>query len=185
MTYGHDAHPDSTARNVRILVVEPNKHYLGVLARRLVEAGYRVTTADCASAAIAELHRVPIDLVLAELRMAPTSGAELARMIRDEAIWRDLPVILITSRSEPSGAVRAYEAGADDVILKPFHFEVLFARIDRRIARVRAIEALRDDNAALDARVVTRAIEAGELRQQLLASETERRRLESLVKGAR
>jgi DNA-binding response OmpR family regulator len=182
MEQGSAARVDAAGKGARILVVEPNKHYLGVLARRLVEAGYRVTTADCASVAVAELHRVPVDLVLAELTMAPTSGAELARMIRGEVIWRDLPVMLITGRSEPSGAVRAYEAGADDVILKPFHFEVLFARIDRRMARVRSIKSLRQDNAALDARVVTRAIEAGELREQLLASETERRRLERLVK---
>ena len=169
MNRSHDARPDATPRDARILVVEPNRNYLSVLARRLAEAGFRVTTADCASAAIAELHRAPIDLVLAELRMAPTSGAELARMIRDEVIWRDLPVMLITGKSEPTGAVRAYEAGADDVILKPFHFEVLFARIDRRIARVRAIAALREDNAALDARIVKRAIEIGELRDQLRA----------------
>jgi DNA-binding response OmpR family regulator len=169
MSRSHDARPDSTPRDARILVVEPNRNYLGVLARRLVEAGFRVTTADCASAAIAELHRLPVDLVLAELRMAPTSGADLARMIRDEVIWRDLPVMLITGKSEPTGAVRAYEAGADDVILKPFHFEVLFARIDRRIARRRAVEALREDNATLDARIVKRAIEIGELRDQLMA----------------
>jgi DNA-binding response OmpR family regulator len=169
MSRSHDARPDSTPRDARILVVQPNRNYLGVLARRLVEAGFRVTTADCASAAIAELHRLPVDLVLAELRMAPTSGVELARMIRDEVIWRDLPVMLITGKSEPTGAVRAYEAGADDVILKPFHFEVLFARIDRRIARVRSIKALREDNATLDARIVKRAIEIGELRDQLMA----------------
>jgi DNA-binding response OmpR family regulator len=63
--------------------------------------------------------------------------------------------------------VRAYEAGADDVILKPFHFEVLFARIGRRIDQARAVKRLREDNAALDARVVERAIQIGELRDQL------------------
>ena len=77
--------------------------------------------------------------------------------------------------------VRAYEAGADDVIAKPFHFEVLFARIDRRIARSRALKELRLDNATLDGRVVERAIEAGEFKQRLLASESERRRLSTLV----
>jgi DNA-binding response OmpR family regulator len=152
---------------VRILVVEPNRSYCGVLARRLAEAGYRVTTAESGSAAIAELHRVPIDIVLGELDMRPMGGAELARVIRGEAQWRDLPVMLITGRSDPKGAVRAYDAGADDVILKPFHFEVLFARIERRLARLRSLEQLAQDNAALDARVVERAIQIGELRDRL------------------
>jgi len=159
----------------RVLVVEPNRTNLGVLARRLAEHGYRVTTADSGQAAIAELYRLPVDLVLAELNMPRMSGAELARAIRGEVQWNDIPVMLITGKSQPRGAVRAYEAGADDVILKPFHFEVLFARIDRRIERARSIQRLKDDNAALDARVVERAIEIGELRDQLSAERSRQR----------
>ena len=156
----------------RILVVEPDRTNLGVTARRLAEAGYRVTTADGGAAAIAELHRMPVDLVLAELNMPRLSGAELARAIRGEIQWRDIPVMLITGKSKPEGAVKAYEAGADDVILKPFHFEVLFARIDRRIDRSRSVKRLREDNAALDARVVERAIQIGELRDRLAEVES-------------
>ena len=151
----------------RILVVEPNRTNLGVTARRLAEAGYRVTTADSGACAIAELCRLPVDLVLAELIMPRMGGAELARAIRGEVQWNDIPIMLITGKSEPKGAVRAYEAGADDVILKPFHFEVLIARIGRRIDRARALRRLQDDNAALDARVVERAIQIGELRDEL------------------
>src|SRR4051794_15585931 len=151
----------------RILVVEPNKTRSSLFARRLSEAGYRVSLAETAQDAAAELHRMRIDLVLAELDMPRMSGAELARLIRDEVIWRDVPIMLITGRSDPKGAVRAYEAGADDVILKPFHFEVLIARIGRRIERARMFKQLRDDNAVLDARVVERAIEIGELKDRL------------------
>jgi DNA-binding response OmpR family regulator len=160
-------YPATPDERPRILVVEPNRTNLGVMARRLAEAGYRVTTADCGAAAIAELYRLPIDLVLAELNMPRMSGAELARAIRGEVQWNDIPVILITGRSKPADAVRAYEAGADDVILKPFHFEVLIARIGRRIERARTLTRLREDNATLDARVVERAIQIGELREQL------------------
>ena len=161
-------HP-ATDERPRILVVEPNRTNLGVMARRLTEHGYRVTTADSGASAIAELYRLPIDLVVAELDMPRMNGAELVRAIRGEVQWNDIPVILITGKSQPKGAVRAYEAGADDVIRKPFHFEVLFARIDRRIERVRSIRRLKEDNAALDARVVERAIQIGELRDQLSA----------------
>jgi len=156
----------------RILIVEPNKTNLSVLARRLSAAGFRVAMAENGAAAVAELHRVPVDLVLAELNMGPMSGAELARLIRGTAQWRDLPIMLITGRSAPKGAVLAYEAGADDVILKPFHFEVLVARIERRIARLRAVEELVQDNAALDARVVERAIQIGKLKEQLAQART-------------
>ena len=165
----------------RILVVENKKSYLALLVRRLSEAGYRVAAAESASAAIAELHRMPIDLVLAELDLPGTSGAELTRMIRGQVQWNDVPVMLITGRSEPTGAVRAYEAGADDVILKPFHFEVLLARIERRLARARSFKRLRDNNAVLDARVVERAIQVGELKDRLFAREVELSRLRGVA----
>src|SRR6476469_4886071 len=143
-------YPATPEERPRVLVVEPNRNNLGVMARRLSEAGLRVTTADSGAAAIAELYRLPIDLVLAELDMPRMSGAELSRAIRGEVQWNDIPVMLITGKSKPADAVRAYEAGADDVILKPFHFEVLFARIGRRIDRARAVQRLKDDNAVLD-----------------------------------
>src|SRR6476469_6159215 len=160
-------YPATPDERPRILVVEPNRTNLGVLARRLSEAGFRVTTADSGASAIAELYRLPIDLVLAELSMPRMSGAELARAIRGEVQWNDIPVMLITGKSDPAGAVRAYEAGADDVILKPFHFEVLIARIGRRIEGARSVKRLREDNATLDARIVERAIQIGELREEL------------------
>jgi len=165
-------YPSTSDERPRILVVEPNRNNLGVLARRLAEAGYRVTTADTGAAAIAELYRLPIDLVLAELNMPRMSGAELSRAIRGEVQWNDIPVMLITGKSKPADAVRAYEAGADDVIVKPFHFEVLIARIQRRIERARTFTRLREDNATLDARIVERAIQIGELRDQLKEART-------------
>ena len=170
-----------SAGAARLLVIEPNRSALDVLTRRLGELGYRLVACDRADNAIAEMHRAPFDLVLAELRMAPTSGVELTRMIRDDTILKDTPVILITGKSDNSGAVDGFAAGAEDVVAKPFHFEVLAARIVRRIARARAVKELRHDNAALDARVVTRAIELGEVKQAFEKSEAERLRLERLV----
>jgi two-component system, OmpR family, phosphate regulon response regulator PhoB len=166
----------------RILIVEPNRNYLGVLARRIAEAGYRVATADCPQSAMAELYRGQVDLILSELRMPRLGGVELVRMIRDDPVHRELPVFLITGKSDAAGAVQAYHCGADTVIAKPFHFEVLIARIGREIERARSLRKLQHDNAALDARVVGRAIELGEMRERWLSSEAERMRLEGLVK---
>ena len=170
----------------RILIVDPKRTNLAVLARRLGDENYRISTAEGGQAALAALHRHnDVQLILAELYMPGISGSELVKLVRSESAWREIPIILITGRSAPDGAVQAYAAGADDVVLKPFHFEVLAARIERRLARAKALEELRQDNAALDARVVTRAIELGEVRARLLESEAELRRLAELVVNAR
>jgi DNA-binding response OmpR family regulator len=166
----------------RILIVEPLKSGLAVMARRLGEAGYRVIVASSAADAVSELHRAPVDLLLAELRMAPMSGIELTRLVRDDSGLRDLPVVLITGRSDKTGAVEGFAAGADDVVAKPFDFEVLLARIAQRLAKARSVRELRKDNATLDARVTTRAIELGEMRAAYEASEVERRRLAAMMR---
>ena len=178
-----DPAPESNhgSGKARLLIVEPNRSALQVLAKRLGEAGYRIIGCDDASDAAAEMLRAPVDLVLAELRMEPVSGVQLIRRIRDDIMLRDTPVILITGRSDSSGAVDGFDAGADDVVAKPFHFEVLAARIARRIARARSVKELRADNATLDARVITRSIELGEIRAALQQSEAERLRLQQLV----
>lgn len=168
----------------RLLIVEPNRSALQVLSKRLGEAGYRIVACDNAGNATAEMLRLPVDLVLAELRMDAVSGIELTRRIRDDIALRDTPVILITGRSDSAGAVDGFGAGADDVVAKPFHFEVLAARIARRIARARSVRELRADNATLDARVVTRSIELGEIRAALEQSEAERLRLQQMVSRA-
>jgi len=168
----------------RILIVEPHKSGLSVMARRLGEAGYRIVACSTAADAVAELHRAPVDLLLAELRMAPMSGIELVRLVRDDGNLKDLPVVLITGRSDKTGAVDGFAAGADDVVAKPFHFEVLLARIAQRLAKARAVRELRQDNATLDARVTTRAIELGEMRAAFEASEAERRRLAAMMRDA-
>lgn len=162
---------DSTpASAARILIVDPRASNLAVLARRLGAEGYRVVTAVDGMAALAAMHRAPADLILAELSMEPMSGIALTAAIRGQAAWRDVPLILITGRSETGGVVRALEGGADDVVVKPFHFEVLAARIARQLRRAESVQQLRADMAAMDARVTERAIEVGELKQRMAAA---------------
>jgi DNA-binding response OmpR family regulator len=172
------------AETPRVLIVQPNRNYLAVLARRITEGGHRVATAECTQSATAELHRVKVDLILSELRMPRSGGVELVRMVREDPVHRDIPIFLLTGKSDAEGAVQAYRSGADTVIAKPFHFEVLIARIGREIERSRTLAKLHNDNAALDARVVGRAIELGEMRERLLASEAELRRLRMIVGDA-
>jgi len=166
----------------RVLIVEPNRNYASVLARRISLAGYRIASASGAQEALAEMHRSAPDALLAELTMKGTGGVELVAMVRGDPVHGDLPMIMMGGRSESVAAVRALHAGADDVVRKPFHFDVLIARIARQIARARSVRELREANAALDARVVTRAIAVGELTHRLRASEAECRRLATMVR---
>jgi DNA-binding response OmpR family regulator len=164
-----------------VLVIEPNRNYLGVMARRLTQFGYRVATAESAQSGLAEIYRIPADLILCEVNLPGTNGIELARMLRDDPVHAGVPLLIMVGRSDPSAAVRAFEAGADGVIRKPCHFEVLAACIARQLNRAEAMKRLAGDKAALDAKIITRVIELRETQLQLSAAEAERRRLAALV----
>ena len=167
----------------RILVIQSNRAYLGVVARRLKEFGYRVITAETAAAGLGEMYRGPAHLVLCDVSLTGTSGVEFARMVRHDPVHHDVPLLFFVGRSDPSAAVRAFEAGADGVIRKPCHFEMLDACIARQLARADAVKRLVSDNATLDARVISRVIELRDVRDQLCAAEAERRRLAAIVEG--
>ncbi|HEX2803061.1 MAG TPA: response regulator [Sphingomicrobium sp.] len=166
----------------RLLVIDSNRSYLGVIARRLAEFGYRVATADSAQSGLAEMYRIPADLVLCTADLRGTTGIELVRRVRDDPVHRDVPVLLIVGRSDPAATVRAFQAGADGVIRKPCHFEVLAACVARQLARADAMKHLASDKAALDAKIVSRVIELRETQAQLNAAEKERRRLAAIVR---
>ena len=161
----------------RILVVEPLKSGMSVMVRRLGEAGYRVIACASATEAVSELTRARPELLLAELRMAPMSGIDLVRLVRADSLLADLPVMLINGKSDSEGSCEGFAAGADYIVTKPFDFDLLVARIERALARARSMRELRQDNAVLDARVIERAIQLGEMRVALEASEADRARL--------
>ena len=167
----------------RLLVIDSNWAYAGVISRRLSQFGYRVATADSAQSGLAEMYRIPVDLVLCDVELRGTTGIELARMIRDDPVHRDVPVLLVVGRSNTDAAVRAFKAGADGVVRKPCHFEVLAACIDRQLKRAEAMKQLAGDNAALDAKIVSRVIELRETQAQLSAAENERLRLAAILDG--
>jgi len=172
---------NAAGQQPRVLVIEPNRNYLGVMARRLAQFGYRVATAESAQAGLAEIYRIPADLILCEVGLPGTNGIELARMIRDDPVHANVPVLIVVGRSDPTAAIRAFEAGADGVIRKPCHFEVLAACIARQLKRAESVKRLADDKAALDAKIVSRVIELRETQLQLSAAEAERRRLAAIV----
>jgi DNA-binding response OmpR family regulator len=140
-----------------------------------------MATAETAQAGLAEIYRIPADLILCEVNLPGTNGIELARMIRDDPVHSSVPLLVVVGRSDPAAAIRAFEAGADGVIRKPCHFEVLAACIARQLSRAEALKRLAHDKASLDAKIISRVIELRETQLQLSAAEAERRRLAAIV----
>jgi len=160
-----------------ILAVDDSRTNLNVLGQRLGQAGYLVILSDNGREALDLIAGCGIDLVLLDMMMPGVSGIDVLTELRGGHPTVDLPVIMVTGRSEPSAAVEALAAGADDWIAKPFAFEVLLARIERTLARAARLAELKRANASLDARIAARAIELGETRADLASLNADRARL--------
>lgn len=161
-----------------IIVVDDSRTALAVIGRRLTEFGYTVVSVETGEAALALVEARRFDLMLLDMTMPGLSGIEVLAELRASIVTRDLPVLMITARSESEAAIAALDGGADDHVVKPFDFDLLDARIRRLLDRAARMDALRRANAALDARVAQRAVELDEARATLLATEAAHRTLE-------
>ena len=125
----------------RVLVVEDESAIAELISINLRHAGYEVTIAGAADQAQFEVDRVLPDLVVLDWMLPGQTGLALAKRWRAQARTRDLPIIMLTARTEESDKISGLDAGADDYLVKPFSTNELLARI-RAVLRRKAPEAL-------------------------------------------
>ncbi len=123
-----------------IMVVEDEPAILELLKVNLIDAGYEVRAAGDAESAQAMMRDALPDLLLLDWMLPGISGLALAKLLRAETRTRDLPVIMITARSDEADRVAGLEAWVDDYVTKPFSPRELKARI-KAVLRRRAPEA--------------------------------------------
>jgi DNA-binding response OmpR family regulator len=134
----------------RILVVDDNAKIVEVLSAYLVEEGFTVDTAADGEAALAAVAATRPDLALLDVMLPGVDGIELTRRFQRD---HDLPVILVTARTDEIDRLIGLEVGADDYVTKPFSPREVVARVK---AVLRRCERDRDDRG--------RPIEVGTLR---------------------
>src|ERR1700757_3125408 len=118
-----------------VLVVEDEAPLVTMLRYNLEKQGFRVEEATDGQEALTRIAETPPDLVLLDWMLPVVSGIEVCRQIRRRPATRDLPVIMVTARTEDQDAVRALNTGADDYIAKPFSMDALLARIRALLRR--------------------------------------------------
>jgi two-component system phosphate regulon response regulator PhoB len=118
-----------------ILVVEDEAPLLTLLRYNLEKQGFRVEEATDGQEALLRVAETKPDLILLDWMLPSLSGIEVCRQIRRRPTTRDLPIIMVTARTEDQDAVRALDIGADDYIAKPFAMDALLARIRALLRR--------------------------------------------------
>jgi two-component system phosphate regulon response regulator PhoB len=118
-----------------VLVVEDEAALATMLRYNLEKQGFRVEEATDGQEALTRIAEAQPDLVLLDWMLPQMSGLEVCRQIRRRSATRDLPVIMVTARTDDQDAVRGLNTGADDYIAKPFSMDALLARIRALLRR--------------------------------------------------
>ena len=126
-----------------ILVVEDDASVKNLMVTTLKTHGYHFLTAQNGEVAIMEAASHNPDIVLLDLGLPDMDGVEVIRNIRS---WSNMPIIVVSARSEDSDKIEALDAGADDYLTKPFSVEELLARIRSTQRRLNVMYSERDQS---------------------------------------
>lgn len=120
---------------IKILVVDDEVAICNMLSMALENAGYTVHSVHDGRQVLAALSDMQPDLLLLDWMLPGISGLDVARQIKQSAEFSELPIIMLTARTEEDSKVTGLESGADDYVTKPFSIRELLSRIKAVLRR--------------------------------------------------
>ena len=129
------------------LLLAEDDQAISMLERDYLEMeGYEITAVDNGQAAITEALKGEYDLILLDLMLPGCNGYDVCRLIRDKI---DIPILMVTARTDSVDKVRGLGLGADDYIAKPFDPAELVARVKSHLARYARLTGGQEEQEAL------------------------------------
>lgn len=121
--------------NEKILIVDDEEHIRELISFNLKNNGYETITADNGNKAIEIIENDKINLVILDLMLPGIDGYEVCKKIRYDSKTSDIPIIMLTAKSEELDKILGLELGADDYMTKPFSIRELMARVKALLRR--------------------------------------------------
>ena len=118
---------------MRVLVVEDETALREMLKTRLTDSGFTVDVAADGQEALFAGLEYPLDVAIIDLGLPKLTGLEVIRRLR--AAHKSYPILILTARDNWQDKVEGLQAGADDYVAKPFHFEEVLARLQALLRR--------------------------------------------------
>tara|TARA_X000001036_G_scaffold436823_1_gene480759 strand:- start:4685 stop:5371 length:687 start_codon:yes stop_codon:yes gene_type:complete len=122
-------------KNNKILLVDDEQDILELLEYNLVKQDFGIVKCDNGEDALSVSRDQSIDLILLDLMLPGISGIDVCRILKNDEITKNIPIIMITAKGEESDIIKGLEVGADDYVTKPFSISVLSARIKSILRR--------------------------------------------------
>lgn len=121
--------------SVNILIIEDESGVREMVSFTLKRQGFNIICAEDSQTGLKTLGEILPDLILLDWMLPDISGVDLARRLKGDERYEDIPIIMLTARGEEDDKIRGLDAGADDYITKPFSPRELGARINAVLRR--------------------------------------------------
>lgn len=131
--------------NVKILVVDDEPDIVELVMYNLRREGFDVSSAFDGEEALARIRKEKFDFIILDLMLPGIQGMEICRILRNDPITKNIPIIMLTAKGEEVDKILGLEIGADDYMTKPFSPKELLARIKtvmRRTSEKKADETV-------------------------------------------
>jgi len=165
-----------------VMVIEDEEAISLLLSYNLEKEGYDVAVVSNGLNAVSEVERLMPSVILLDWMLPEISGVEICKLIRSKPDIKNIPIIMLTAKSQEEDKVKGLGAGADDYVTKPFSIPELMARVKTNMRRAPLVEekekTLIFEDITVD--LVERKVKRGE--NYLHLSPTEFRLLRMLIK---
>ena len=152
-----------------ILVVEDEEDILDLISYNLKQAGFSIIAVETGEEALEVASEENFSLVLLDLMLPGIDGLEVCRLLRAKPETKNIPVLMLTARTEEVDRIVGLELGADDYLTKPFSPRELVLRVRAILRRAEVVESVSDETI----RIGSLTIDPIEHRVQLLGEEIE------------
>lgn len=165
-----------------IFIVEDEKPIITLLQYNLEKEGYKVNFSETGEEGIQSIKKNVPDLVILDWMLPDFSGIEVCKQIKKINKLKNIPVLMLTAKSEEEDKVRGFESGVDDYVTKPFSYKEILLRVKSLLKRTRPT-LVEDISIFHDLKVdrITKRIFRGD--KEIKVGPTEFRLLDFLIKS--
>lgn len=128
----------------KILIVEDDKNILKLVKYNLEKAGFECLTSITGEDALEVLGRIGIDLVILDIMLPKMDGLQTCKQIKQDKLFSNIPIIILTAKGEEVDRVVGFELGADDYVVKPFSPRELVLRVKAILKRNKSREVSKE-----------------------------------------
>ncbi len=133
---------DNSKKDI-VFIIDDNPENIKVLGNLLEKNGYDPVVFLNAKIALESIRKKRPEIILLDIMMPEMDGYEMCQILKDDASFKDIPVIFLTGKTETEDLVKGFDLGAADYVKKPFEFAELLARIKTHIDFKKAREEIK------------------------------------------